>query len=281
MTKHNKKRNVGIIYELFSKHISELVLAGDKKRIRSATKILEKRFKKGTELYKEFRLFNALVNSEISSKNKATIIIENAKKDIALIDNKKLNREKSILIKEINYTLDDKNFYYRTVPHYRAYANIQNLFNDWREKNNNLKSVLNKEEKAISWLLEKKNIRKNILKEDSNKENSSKLVLNIMTKKINEKYSHMSEDQKQIIRNYALYSVDDKEYFKTFLKNKKLSVLKEINQFEISCENKIILEKISNVKEKINLLNENPDTDKDIVKYLTISGLIKELKEEQ
>ena len=66
MTKHNKKRNVGIIYELFSRYISELVLEGDKKRIKSATKILEKRFKKGTELYKEFRLFNALVNSEIS-----------------------------------------------------------------------------------------------------------------------------------------------------------------------------------------------------------------------
>jgi hypothetical protein len=161
MTKHNKKRNVGIIYELFSRYISELVLEGDKKKIKPATRILEKRFKKGTELYKEFRLFNALVNSEISSKNKAVLVIENAKKDVLSIDNKKLNREKSMLIKEINYTLNDKNFYYRTVPNYREYANIQNLFNDWREKNNNLKSVLVKEERAISWLLERKNNQDN------------------------------------------------------------------------------------------------------------------------
>ena len=280
MTKHNKKRNIGIIYELFSRYISELVLEGDKKKIKSATKILERRFKKGTELYKEFRLFNALVNSEISTKNKAVIIIENAKNEIKNINNKKLNYEKSLLIKEINYDLKDKNFYYRTVPNYRAYANIQNLFNEWREKNNNLKSVLIKEEKAINWLLENKNNSKKLIAEN-NKSDSSKLVLDIMTKKINEKYSHMSDDQKQIIRNYALYSDNNQEIFQKFLNNKKRIALKEINEFEIKCDNQIILEKISNVKEKINSLNINPSNDKDIVKYLTISGLIKELKEEK
>jgi hypothetical protein len=251
MTKHNKKRNVGIIYELFSRYISELVLEG-----------------------------NALVNSEISSKNKAVLVIENAKKDVLSIDNKKLNREKSMLIKEINYTLNDKNFYYRTVPNYREYANIQNLFNDWREKNNNLKSVLVKEERAISWLLERKNNQDNhpIQKEASS---SNKLILEIMTKKINEKYNHMSDDQKQIIRNYALYAVDDQEYFQNFLTNKKKTALAEITEFELNCDNKVILEKISSVKQKIKQLNNNPGNDSDIVKYLTISGLIKELKEEQ
>jgi hypothetical protein len=277
MTKHNKKRNIGIIYELFSGYITELVLENNKKKIKKATKILERRFKKGTELYKEFRLFNALVNSEISSKNKAVLIIENAKKDILEIDNKKLNYEKSILIKDINYNLNDKNFYYRTVKNYRAYANIQNLFNEWREKDNNLKTVLIKEEKAINWLLEKKNADKKVLKE-SNK-NSNNLVLNIMTKKINEKYSNMAEDQKQIIRNYALYAVDNKEYFQKFLLEKKVTALKEINLFQQECDNQIILEKISNVKEKINSLSNEPNTDQDIIKYLTISGLIKELKE--
>ena len=281
MTKHNKKRNVGIIYELFSRHISELVLTGDKKKIKLATRILEKRFKKGTELYKEFRLFNALVNSEISTKNKAAIIIENAKKDILSINNKKLNYEKSMLIKEINYSLKDKNFYYRTVPNYRAYANIQNLFNEWREKNNNLKSVLLKEEKAIDWLLEKKFYKNEQKNKDDIGKNSNSLVFNIMTKKINEKYDYMSQDQKQIIRNYALYSTDNKEYFEKFLANKKEIALKEISDFEASCDNKIILEKISGVKEKIKLLSSSPNNDKDIVKYLTISGLINELKEEK
>ena len=279
MTKHNKKRNVGIIYELFSRYISELVLEGDKKKIKPATRILEKRFKKGTELYKEFRLFNALVNSEISSKNKAVLVIENAKKDVLSIDNKKLNREKSMLIKEINYTLNDKNFYYRTVPNYREYANIQNLFNDWREKNNNLKSVLVKEERAISWLLERKNNQDNPIQKEAS--SSNKLILEIMTKKINEKYNHMSDDQKQIIRNYALYAVDDQEYFQNFLTNKKKTALAEITEFELNCDNKVILEKISSVKQKIKQLNNNPGNDSDIVKYLTISGLIKELKEEQ
>ena len=59
--KHNKKRNVGIIYELLLKHISTKLLEGNKKDAKIATRLIEKHFKKGTELYKEFRLFNALV----------------------------------------------------------------------------------------------------------------------------------------------------------------------------------------------------------------------------
>jgi len=82
MTKHNKKRNVGIIYELFTRHISSLVIEGKKREVKKATKILERRFRKGTELYKEFRLFNALVNASVSSQDKAVIIVENAKKEI-------------------------------------------------------------------------------------------------------------------------------------------------------------------------------------------------------
>lgn len=280
MTKHNKKRNIGIIYELFSRHITNLVLSNQKNKIKKATNILEKRFKKGTELYKEFRLFNALVNANVSSKNKAILIVENAKKEVLNIDNEKLNYEKSKLIKEINYDLNDKSFYYRSVPNYREYANLQNLFNDWREKdNNNLKLVIEKEEKAIQWLIREK-VDINIEKEHSyTPDQTSKLVLNIMTEKINKKYNNLSDDQKQIIRNYALYAVDDVEKFESFLKEKKRIALQEIVEFRSECANKIILEKISDVEKRIQKLSDNPKNDADIIKYLTISGLIKELKE--
>ena len=43
MPKHNKKRNVGIIYELMLRHISNCLIEGDMKSVRVATKILEKR----------------------------------------------------------------------------------------------------------------------------------------------------------------------------------------------------------------------------------------------
>lgn len=278
MTKHNKKRNVGIIYELFTRHISSLVIEGKKKEIKKATKILEKRFKKGTELYKEFRLFNALVNASVSSQDKAVIVVENAKKEILNIDNRKLNQEKSKLIKEINYDLKDKNFYYRSIPYYREYANLQNLFNEWRKKDaSNLKNLIEKEEKAIQWLLKEK--KTNEVHEEADVSSTNNLVFSIMNEKINNKYSNLSHDQKQIIRNYALYSDADQEKFKRFLRENKNRALQEIERFKASCDNRIILEKIDNVKNKINNLNVEPDSDQEIIKFLTVSSLIKELKE--
>ena len=100
---HNKKRNVGIIYEQLILTVSRGIVKNNPVLVEKAKRVIKKHFVPGTELYKEFRLFNALVNTEISSKNKAVLVIENAKKDVLSIDNKKLNREKSMLIKEIRF----------------------------------------------------------------------------------------------------------------------------------------------------------------------------------
>ena len=79
MTKHNKKRNVGLIYELFLKHMSNCLVDGDIASLKIATKILEKRFAKGTELYKEFRLFNALAKTTASDTHIVASILTEAK----------------------------------------------------------------------------------------------------------------------------------------------------------------------------------------------------------
>ena len=77
--KHNKKRNVGIIYELLLQHISTKLLEGNKKDAKVATKIIEKHFNKNTELYKEFRLFNALAKSTITNTHVLASILNEAK----------------------------------------------------------------------------------------------------------------------------------------------------------------------------------------------------------
>ena len=48
--KHNKKRNIGIMYELLLRHISVKLIENDKKGAEKATRIIETRFSKGTEL---------------------------------------------------------------------------------------------------------------------------------------------------------------------------------------------------------------------------------------
>jgi len=115
MTKHNKKRNVGIVYELLLKYISSNLIEGNKVEAKKATKIIEMNFRKGTELYKEFRLFNALATSKVSNTHTVASILSEAKNAARKFNLKKLDREKSNLIKDINYKLD-KNFFYESLP---------------------------------------------------------------------------------------------------------------------------------------------------------------------
>ena len=76
---HNKKRNVGIIFELLLRHISDRLVEDDQKGAQKALNLIEKYFNKDTELYKEFRLFNALAKSTVSSTSVAAAILTEAK----------------------------------------------------------------------------------------------------------------------------------------------------------------------------------------------------------
>ena len=70
---HNKKRNVGIIYEQLVRKVSEALVEGDMKRADLVLQVIKNNFSQDTELYKEFRLFNALAKSDITHTH--TIII--------------------------------------------------------------------------------------------------------------------------------------------------------------------------------------------------------------
>ena len=111
---HNKKRNVGIIYEFLLRNISDSLISGDKSSAQNALKIIEKRFDKDTELYKEFRLFNALAKSTVSDSAVAAAILTEAKHAARRCDTAALDKEKSLLIRDINHKLSDSSFYHRT-----------------------------------------------------------------------------------------------------------------------------------------------------------------------
>ena len=98
MAKHNKKRNVGIIYELLLRHISSGVVDDNSNVSSSSMDILKKHFRSNTQLYKEFRLFNALVKTTASSEKVASTILSEARSMALSIDYDTLRHEKTKLI---------------------------------------------------------------------------------------------------------------------------------------------------------------------------------------
>jgi hypothetical protein len=269
MTKHNKKRNVGIVYEMLMNYITESVIDNRHSDAKKAVKIVERRYNKNTELYKEFRLLNALANSTVSGTHIAAGVLAEAKSAARNFDQSKLMKEKSLLIKDINYQLGKDKFYNSRIPNYKTYATIQTLINEWSAGDrSDLSKVINYEKLIVEHLLEEKETKK--IEFD---ERSDALVLKIMTENINKKYINtLTEEQKDILKNYALYCNDSKS-LSTYLSSVKKKTLNEVDQFSKKTKNTILLSKVDAVYQKINELSVENQNDETIMKYMTLSKL--------
>tara|TARA_R110000803_G_scaffold95878_2_gene163966 strand:+ start:533 stop:1369 length:837 start_codon:yes stop_codon:yes gene_type:complete len=276
--KHNKKRNVGIIYELLLKHICTKLLEGKKKEAKKTTKLIEKHFKKNTELYKEFRLFNALAKSNITNTHTVASILNEAKIASNNLDNKLLERQKSALLKDINYNITDKDFYYRSIADYRDLGSVQLALNEWRKKDKDVKRLVDLEVKLGELMLREKG-KANEQKYDAS--HSDRLVLKIMTEKFNRRYGEeLSSDQKRIIEGYVFLSDKEPAKLQKFFAEKKTEALASLDIFEDRSKNKYLLAKLDEVRKKIEELPSNIVDDVNVIKFLTLTKMISETKKE-
>lgn len=281
--KHNKKRNVGIIYELLVRNMTKALVANNLTDVNKIKSLIENHFNKKTELYKEYKIFSAL-SANVIEENKSNIaksMIAESKKMIKRINNVKLEKEKSNLIREINYKFGKK-FYFEHVPNYVNLATIQIALNEWKKETFDVKKTVLLEEKIINNLvaLPKQETYKKI-KEDIDKSDSNKIVMNIMTKKINEKYENMNSDQKELIKNYVFFFENNQEKLVKMLKERKNTSLKLLKRFKNNNQSSYLNNKIDNVADNIKRIDENNISDETIVKFLTVSQLISELKSEE
>ena len=281
MTKHNKKRNIGIMYELLLRHISVKLIENDRKGALLATKIIEKRFGKDTELYKEFRLFNALAKTSVQNTEIAAAILTEAKNAARRFDQRKIEKEKSMLIRDINYSIKDKSFYYRSIAEYRELANIHNMIQEWQKGDtSDLKKMVILEQSALNHLMKEKSVSNLDLMTAKTKEtNTDILVERIMTEKINKKYTDFSSSQREILQKYALYSNDSDKHedLKNYLSTQKNKSIKSLKNFGSVNENSYLSEKVELVENKINNLDVTILDDATISKFLTLTKLVEEI----
>jgi len=276
---HNKKRNVGIIYEQLLRKVSSALIEKDQRTAETAIAILKDNFKPGTELYKEFRVFNALVKTRIRSETLACRILDEAKKAARDHHPAKLRAEKSALIKEINYKLSDCNFYRQRVKDYRSYATIQQLMNYWRSgENADLSRVTQYENNTVEWLLSD---RDSVKLEEQKDSDVNALTVKIMTEKFNSKYGAvLNEQQRKIIQEYSLRDGTNSDTeFISYLSSTKKSTLAALQRYSLICENHTLNEKMRSVIEGIKAFDPNTVDDESLAKYLLLSKLGQELKE--
>lgn len=277
--KHNKRRNSLLIYEFLVRTISRSIVEDDKKKSAAALKILKKHFKPGTELYKEFRLMNALVKTTVSSEHTAASILSEAKSAVSKFNLDKLDREKSILIRNINHVLNDENFYDQHVNEYRTFATIQTLLNEWRSDNKDLYRVAQYEDQIMKMLVtEKFQKEEATITEDTS--GTARLLMKVMTKKLNEKYNGvLNEQQKSLIKAYAYSTAsEDQTSIKLKLQEIKSELVSLIDGYELEIQNDYLKNKLEETKST--LLSESLELvdDETVTRFMLYSKLKDELE---
>jgi len=278
MAKHNKKRNVGIIYELLLKHVSSKLVENKKDDAQVALDIIEKRFDKNTELYLEFRLFKALTTATAEDSAIAAAIIQESKAAAKRINSEKLSAEKRHLIHDINYKINESSFYSTPISDYKTFATIQTLINDWQSDDRaDLAKMVMYEGQLIQNLLKTKQSVPELT--ELKTESTDKLVIKIMTEKLNEKYAGaLSTEQKDIIKNYVFAAADgEMTKFASYLEGIKSNTLNMISELHRTTDNEILLEKVEEVKNKIITLRTDDIQDSTITRFLQVSSLKDEL----
>ena len=183
---HNKKRNVGVIYEVLIKYIAECMVEKRDSDRKVASRIVRKYFSQGTEIFKEYRLFKSLTETTVSTPSVAGSILIEAKRASRSFNNQKLKKEKSNLIREINYQLDSKKLYGIRVQNYRLYATIQTALNEWRKDvPDDIQKLAEYENKITSWLVAEKASTDPCFDE---KKDVDSFVVRIMAEKFNDRY---------------------------------------------------------------------------------------------
>lgn len=277
MSKHNKKRNVGIVYEQLVAVVSQATVEGNQVKANNALRIIKKYFAPGTELYREFRLINSLVKTHVGSDALASRILDETKSAAIAYDVSRLQSEKSALIGDINRTFQKESFYRTPVKNYKVFATIHTLLEDWRSRTPDISRRLQYETVLHGWLLQEKNEPR---VDGMKTAGVNDLTVKIMRESFNKKFgTSLNESQRRLLQAIAFGGKSTELVAE--MKSQKSTTVKSLQAYRAQCDSRIVEQKIPNVIQILESLNPEDTSDQNVARFMTVSQLCDELMEKK
>jgi hypothetical protein len=279
---HNKRRNSALLYEFLVRHISKCLLEGKKADAEKAMSLSKKYFSVNSPLKDELVLFKVFETTKVQSEDSARKVLETVYNASKKINSRKIDEYKSKLIKEINYTFNDENFYNAKIPNYTFLASLQTLFNEARFKKSVVDEVkkIQLEDYIIGHLLKEKQEKGgDTLKVNPQYNNT---VYKLVIKKFNEKYNDkLNESQKKLLTKFIAFQISGKDKdLKEFLKKEIINIgdkLKTIKEESI-VKDVDLMKKLKECKERLLTLNFDTINESKIFEILQYLKLVEEIE---
>jgi hypothetical protein len=278
--KHSKFKNTGILFELLVRQIASDTVSN---KDSAAIGLVRKYFGK-SELAKEYKLYQALIQPKSLSEAKAETFI-NATLEASLRLNKTaLRKEKYNLIKDIRENYDLEEFFKAKISNYKQYAAAFNLI----EVHNSLEftapqQIIDNKVTLLEHItrkeINKEGVKDRVMEEFNNMDKGTRiLAYKMLLEKFNSKYATLSDRQKLTLKEF-INNITNTTKLREFV-NKNFSIITE----EINTLIPTIFDKTTQIKlaEVVTLLQPLDKTqnvkDENIISLLQYYQLIDEIK---
>ena len=253
--KHSKFKNTGFLFELLTRQITVEILNGSEEKSKG---IIKEFYGKGTEMSKELRLFNLLINEKYNTESKAEKFIDAILEAHSRIDYTKLQREKYNLIKSIKENFEINNFLSSPVTNYKVLASIHKLFEGKKNDILDVKDVFDSKITLVEHISSNSQISKDSkqdkLVEDYKKQEKDLRLLTykILVETFNKKYTSLNESQKGLLREY-INNVTNTSKFNEYYESQLVKTITELHDLYKGMKDKITKIKL---RETINVLKK-------------------------
>ena len=218
-TKHNKKRNTAVLYEILVREMVRSIVDKDSNRKKKITEIVKESFGNGSVLGQEIQCYSALNESLGCDKYTAEKIIFRVKEMYNSLDKQEIFTEQSQVIKNINKNIGSQAFS-NFIPNYKSFATISQIFNP----------QANPKQKVIMENQILENLMSNDSVDTSNLSPVDSLVVSSYAKRFNTKYDGLLPEQKNLLAKYTLAIGDNEPDFKIYLAEELRRLHKEVSQ---------------------------------------------------
>jgi len=279
--KHSKFKNTGFLFELLTRQVTLEIINGNEEKAKG---IIREFYGKGTELSKELRLFNLLINEKYNTDSKAEKFIDVVLEAHTKIDYKKIQREKYNLVKTIKENFEINNFLSSPVTNYKILASIHKLFEGKKNDILDIKDVFDSKLTLVehissnspSTLKEKED---KLVEEYRKQEKDLRLLTyKILVETFNKKYTNLNESQKGLLREY-INNVNNTSKFNEYFEKELIKTITSLHEMYKGMKDKITKIKL---RETINVLKKQKIgkkiTDEQVSALMLYYELIKEIK---
>jgi hypothetical protein len=254
--KHNKLRNTGILFELLVRRVASDVLDG--KTDSFAVKMMKEHFHSKTELGKELQLYRSFFNAPKLSEANAVEMLNLVSKKRQSLNEKLLDLQKFLLIKEIKQHCDLKQFMAGRVPSYKVYASAYKLFEYNKKADTDIDTFTQIDEVIIAKSVILEHLKGTLREEKIIKESTYSDVIKdqpteirhlsykFLLESFNEKYSVFNTKQKMLLREY-INNGTDLEKFAKYISNEAKNIISSLLLNKNKIKNEVTHIKINEV----------------------------------